>query len=429
MSEQIISILRNKLENFSKYGETNRETKRNALKEELQFYVLDFIYHNTEYSRWTMYGGSALRIMHELNRMSVDLDFEVSHRVDDDFLNNLTTEILNHFKTKFGAGESFLSVTKNSGRGLVLKFNVGKELDLGLGSDYVHVKIDLNNFFAPKTVVERRTVNHDQLSFVVLTYNMSSLMASKLAAIFLRGTRGVGEVKYDEKGRDIYDLLWYMEKKIIPDLDYLKAKNIDVKDIKDLFNKITIKILNNPGTDENLKNDLLPLFENQGFIQNWLKNWRNTYLRLLENYKITTVTTLNSIDIFEHFSTDNFSFTFIYNTEDGNLFKIRYLLSDYWIYFNEGILSLDHDQSLDRLIKVSSDGWSSRKPSLDILNKYVTLFSRKNNRYLKKMRNVVFGDGVITKVIRMTAENLNPNQEILLNKSALVSCELDDLFK
>ena len=59
--------------------------------------------------------------------------------------------------------------------------------------------------------------NHGQLSFVILTYNLSSLMASKIAAIFLRGTRGVGKAVYEEKGRDIYDLLWYMDKKVVPD--------------------------------------------------------------------------------------------------------------------------------------------------------------------------------------------------------------------
>jgi len=29
----------------------------------------------------------------------------------------------------------------------------------------------------------------------------------------LRGTRGVGADVFEEKGRDIYDLLWYMDKK------------------------------------------------------------------------------------------------------------------------------------------------------------------------------------------------------------------------
>ena len=41
----------------------------------------------------------------------------------------------------------------------------------------------------------------------------------------------------------------------------------------------------------------------------------------------------------------------------------------------------------------------------------------------------MLGDSIITKVIRMTADNLNPKEQILLNKSALLSCELDDLLK
>ena len=139
-----------------------------------------------------------------------------------------------------------------------------------------------------KTVTERRPINRDQLSFVIVTYNMSSLMASKLAAIFLRGSRGVGEAMYEEKGRDIYDLLWYMEKKIVPDFDYLIAKGIDVKDPRALFDKLTLQM--NKVSDENLKQDLLPLFVNRNFIESWLKNWRESYFHLLNDYKIRTVT-------------------------------------------------------------------------------------------------------------------------------------------
>ena len=44
----------------------------------------------------------------------------------------------------------------------------------------------------------------------------------------------MGKAVYEEKGRDIYDLLWYMDKKVIPDLDYLKEKKKDVEEAKDL---------------------------------------------------------------------------------------------------------------------------------------------------------------------------------------------------
>ena len=45
MSEQILTTLKRKLDDLAAYGELDVETRRNALKEELQFYVLNFIYH------------------------------------------------------------------------------------------------------------------------------------------------------------------------------------------------------------------------------------------------------------------------------------------------------------------------------------------------------------------------------------------------
>ena len=100
-------ILKRKLEDLSAYGEIDAETRRNALKEELQFYVLNFIYHHPEYSKWIMYGGSALRIIHGLDRMSVDLDFEISHAITEKFLEELKKEIEEYFANTYGAGPIF----------------------------------------------------------------------------------------------------------------------------------------------------------------------------------------------------------------------------------------------------------------------------------------------------------------------------------
>lgn len=427
MSEQISTILKRKLDDLAAYGGIDAETRRNALKEELQFYVLNFIYHHPEYSAWTMYGGSALRIVHGLDRMSVDLDFEISHTITGKFLEELKKEVEDHFTNTYGARADFLTIKVTTGRGLLLKFHVGEELSSGHPSKQVHVKIDLNHFVAPKTVTERRPINRDQLSFVITTYNMGSLMASKLAAIFLRGTRGIGEATYGEKGRDIYDLLWYMGKKVVPDFDYLIAKSIDVKDPRALFDKLTIQM--NKVSDENLKQDLLPLFVNRAFIEDWLKNWRESYLRLLDEYKITIVTTLASAQIHQHFQTDNFSFTYTYNTEDGKSVRIRYIISDYWIDFSDGDLKIEADKTLEDKIEFGSDGWSSRPASQDKLKQYATLFYQKTEKYFKKTNRIMLGDGIITKVIRMTADNLNQKEQIVLNKSALLSCELDDLLK
>jgi len=323
MDNQILTALKEKFKNLTANGELEAETKRNILKEELQFYILNFIYHHPEYSNWIMYGGSALRICHDLNRMSVDLDFEVKHAISENFLNELKKEIELYFKNTYNTETELLTIKTTTNRGLRLCFHIGDELGINHPSKQVIVKIDLNHFEAPKTVTERRPINRNQFSFVIKTYNMSALMASKIAAILLRGQRGGADgIIYEEKGRDIYDLLWYMTKKVIPDLDYLIAKNINIKDLRILFDKLTLQM--NKVNDTNLKQDLSPLFTDQTFIENWLKNWRTTYLQLFEDYNIRTVTTLKKITIFQDFQTDNFSFLFWYNTDNEKLLGITY---------------------------------------------------------------------------------------------------------
>lgn len=427
MSERLISILKRKLEDIANYGGLDAETRRNALKEELQYYVLNFIYYHPEYNNWIMYGGSALRIIHGLDRMSVDLDFEVTHEVTEKFLEELKKEVGEHFADAYGTNADFLSIKTTKGRGLILKFTVGEDLSFGHYSKQIHIKIDLNHFVASKTVTERRPINRDQLSFVIITYNMSALMASKIAAIFLRGTRGVGDAVYEEKGRDIYDLLWYMNKKVVPDFDYISAKDIDIKDPSALFDKLTIQV--NKVSDKNLEQDLEPLFVDKNYIRNWLKNWRESYLRLLDEYKIRTIKELEHISIHQDFRTDTFSFIYWYNTEDGGSVRIVYNLSEYWIMFGEGNLQIETDKKLEGRIEFAGNGSSSRPTPEEKLKQYATLFYQKTEKYFKKTNGVMLGDAIITKVIRMTADNLNQKEQIVLNKSALLSCELDDLLK
>jgi len=427
MNDQIIITLKRKLDEMSSYGQVDVETQRNALKEELQFYVLNFIYHHTDYSNWTMYGGSALRICHDLNRMSVDLDFEITHAISDEFLNKLKTEIETHFKETYGSGPERLNIKITTSRGLILRFQIGDELGINHPSKQVHVKIDLNHFTPPQNVIERHPINRDQLSFVIKTYNMSTLMASKIAAIFLRGQRGVGKSVFEEKGRDIYDLLWYMNKKVVPDLDYLNAKAIDVKDPRALFDDLTLKM--NKVSNTNLKNDLTPLFLDQRFIENWLKNWLTSYLHLVDDYKIHTITTLKKINLFEDFHTDNISFVYKYNTEDGRTVRILYSVSSYWFDFRDGDLSLSVDEKLRDLVEFDSNFVSNKPASQDKLMQYITLFYQKTENYLKKTNRVMLGESISTKLIRMTADNLNQKEQIVLNKSALLSCKLEDLLK
>lgn len=424
MSDQLLAILKARLEECTNQGDP--EVRRNALKEVLQLYILSFLYHHPDYSTWVMYGGSALRIIHGLDRMSVDLDFEVPHPVTEQSLMSLKVEIEDHFQDTYNTDTDFLDIKITGMRGLTLKFHVAS-LQLGHASKQVHVKIDLNHFTAPKTVTERRPITQGQLSFVILTYNMSALMASKIAAIFLRGTRGVGEAVYEEKGRDIYDLLWYMHRRVIPDFDYLAAKGVDVRDPRSLFDKLTRKM--NDVSNDNLKQDLFPLFMDRSFIENWIGHWRESYLRLVEQYRIHTVSELDRIMVDQDFYNDNYSFTFWYRTEEGSFVRITCTMSEYWIIFAEGDLRIDIDKKLDSKIQLSTKNWPPSVDTPERLKKYVTLFYRKIEAYFKRTNKIMLGDQIVTKLIRLSADHFNPREQIILNPSAFLSSELEDLLK
>ncbi len=143
----------------------------------------------------------------------------------------------------------------------------------------------------------------------------------------------------------------------------------------------------------------------------------------MDEYKIRTVTSLKEIIIKEDFSTDNFSFTYIYDTAESDSVKIVYTVTYEWIKFQKP-LGVDVRDDLMPLVTFES----GKEPD-NQLKQFVALFFRKNAAYLKKVNQVMLGDSIITKVIRTTTENLNQKEQIVLNKSALISCELDDLLK
>ncbi|MCK4608890.1 MAG: nucleotidyl transferase AbiEii/AbiGii toxin family protein [Gammaproteobacteria bacterium] len=422
MTKQIIELLKNKIAERVNSGLSNVEILRNIIKEEIQYYLLNFIYHHQEYSKWTMYGGSALRICYGLNRMSVDLDFEIDHECTQPFLANLKGEIEGYFADNYELESDTLTVKVVNGRGLLLRFTIGDEIGINHHSKQVHVKVDLNYFIPPHSVTENIPINSGQLSFVIKTYNLSTLMASKIAAILLRGIRRVGKETYEEKGRDIYDLLWYMGKKVVPDLNYLcaRAKNFDIADLHALFDRLTLQM--SKVDNKNLQHDLSPLFLDQGYIKNWLMQWHESYLRLVKSYNIHRTTGLCKIFIHQDFDTDNYSFIYSYNTEDDYPVTITYVISNYWLDDWEGKISTEIDNKLLPLINVNV-----KRKANDRLKQYATLFYNKNSAYLKSLNNVIVGDAIQTRII--CTMSCSPNQrKITLTRSALLACELEDLM-
>ncbi len=418
MENTLIVNLEQKIKDLKEREVVNALIQRNVIKEELHYYVLNFIYNHPEYSEWTMYGGSVLRICHNLNRMSIDLDFEISKFPN---LKKLKEELIKYFRQDYNIDSSILEVKIKKNRGLKLKFKISEKLKIGLDSPKIHIKIDLNVFCSKNLETEKLPILNKKwpLPFLIKTYTLENLMASKIAAVLGRRKRKRGKKLYGYKAEDIYDLVWYMRQQIVPNLEYLKEKELKFNNYKELFDKLTIKI--NKVENKHLKDKLLPLFIDQKIINNWLKNWQDFFLSYKKKYEIYEITSIKEIRVEKDFNTKNHFIVLTYATEEKPTVDIIFKLTKEYLKFQK--INYPINEKAIKLIP-------NKEEISDKLKKYISLFFEKTENYLKKTDYVVLGSQIETKLIRrVTAENLNPQKQILLDQSALKSCSLEDLLK
>lgn len=261
---------------------------RTLLKEFLHYFVLDFIY-NSKFKNLIFYGGSCARIIYNLDRMSEDLDFEADKNLN---LNELAKELKNHFSSDLKLNDKF-SIKKEKGiNRIFLKFPVMNELELSPHKDEtLNIKVEIRSEDKKhfKNLKPVFTLNNMYgKSFIVKHYDLPTLFASKLAAILDRPSKGFKVGRADEeinyKGRDFYDLIWYMNQRILPDKDMLKANRI-TGNIGEVFDEISLFIAK-PNFKKGLKKDLEHLFPSQEFVENFVSIFRETFFRLKkERYK------------------------------------------------------------------------------------------------------------------------------------------------
>ncbi|MEI6596971.1 MAG: nucleotidyl transferase AbiEii/AbiGii toxin family protein [bacterium] len=254
---------------------------KNALKEYLQFPVLAFLYSQKDYREFIFMGGSALRIIYGLPRLSEDLDFNLPL----DVYNKLDLTVLGEDIKKYFSGQSRLAISyRVQGKErLYLKFPILK--DLGLAEDisksnFLYVKIELSaeNFKAPE--YEINPVSGFGFNFIVKTYTLKFLMTGKINAIFSRAWFKGKENEIDIKGRDYYDLFWYLDKGIEPDFAALAVKP-GINNMAELKARLKEKIKTSV-TAVKLRYDLVNFFNEQKFINNFCDNYSEIMKKYLD---------------------------------------------------------------------------------------------------------------------------------------------------
>ncbi len=175
----------------------------NRIREYLQAYLLNIIYKNKFYQNLVFAGGTALRFIYKIRRFSEDIDFSLSSEAKSYNFADMVKNILQEFKL---AGYN-LEIKYDDSRtvhSVLLKFS-GILFETGLSplkSQKIAIKVEVDSN-PPPGGIETSSVYNSNFMFYILHYDLASLFAGKVHALLCR--------KY-AKGRDWYDLLWYLTK-------------------------------------------------------------------------------------------------------------------------------------------------------------------------------------------------------------------------
>ena len=189
------------------------DTDIQLYKEYLELMVLDYLSSHPLIGRLTFIGGTALRLLRQIDRFSEDLDFDCKNLSQEEFA-NLTDDVV-----RFLGRNGLPAVAKEKESDALTAFRRTIQFpqllyDLGL-SPYREKKFVLKIEAQDQGVDYPRelfTVNRDGFYFRIPSPSDATLYAMKLSTILHRG-----------KGRDFYDAM-FLRSRSEPDMNYLSQR-------------------------------------------------------------------------------------------------------------------------------------------------------------------------------------------------------------
>lgn len=219
------------------YKPKNKEEAQSALREIMQEIALAGLYRSGFFEKAAFYGGTALRIFHKLDRFSEDLDFSLLQAEQDFSLKKYQDAIVNEFAA-LGMNVSISEkqkVKQNNINSAFLKSEtLWRELKLetitpqiGLDTKVnIKIKIEVDTKPPLNFKIEEKLLLQP-FAFYVRCFTLPDLFAGKMHALLFRkwGT--------NVKGRDWYDMEWYIKKGIKLDLSHFLTRAQDSGDWKE----------------------------------------------------------------------------------------------------------------------------------------------------------------------------------------------------
>lgn len=262
------------------YDLTTQDDAENALKEVGQHLALLGLWRSKFFEHAAFYGGTALRILHGAQRFSEDMDFSLlKNDVSFDlgpYLNAVRAE-LEAFGFKYSVEARDKQTFSNIESAFIKGNTVTNLLTIEAHPEIVwkfhrnqkiKIKFEVDTDPPPKAAYEVKNIL-TPIPFQVKVFSMPDLFAGKIHAVLCR------QWKSRVKGRDFYDLIWYLGQKVPCHLDHLKERmiqtghwgredHLDREALLELLNKKLEEI-----DFEMLKADVRPFIKDHQELELW----------------------------------------------------------------------------------------------------------------------------------------------------------------
>ena len=174
---------------------------RSTAREYLQARILLALQDHGAFTDWAFRGGTALRFLYRLPRYSEDLDFSLVTPGGDARFERLMRALRNDLAAEAYAVEVTVRTRTAVASGLVRFRGLLHEAGLSPhAGEVLRIRIDMDTNPPAGATTETRLIRRFGM-LNLLHYDRASLFAGKLHAVLARGYT---------KGRDLYDLAWYL---------------------------------------------------------------------------------------------------------------------------------------------------------------------------------------------------------------------------
>lgn len=219
---------------LANYKPTNRDEATQALREIMQQIALAGLYRMGFFEKAAFYGGTALRIFYQLDRFSEDLDFSLlqpdANFSFENYLPGLLTEfeslglqvsVREKIKSNRSTIESAFLKSETIWRELVLENIIPQNGINNTAAIKIKLEVDKN---PPLHFETEERLLLQPFSFYVKCFTLPDLFAGKMHALLFRKWGA------NVKGRDWYDMEWYIKKGVVLNLNHFLVRAIDSGD-------------------------------------------------------------------------------------------------------------------------------------------------------------------------------------------------------